>query len=282
MGRRIASLLTVLMTTGCLSSTAFAQAQPWGVSEYAMEKRQVPGIGFLDPAQTLMCKAMVSPIDGTFATELIEQGDSLGFLVDNESDVPVSVIFETRDLSGELQGALVTRVGAESSRRLSLQFWTDMRSPVSMVTQVRVMPLKPTDDISVIVAQQKITECSAGPDAGGQVMDCSVNTCSLRGVDPDLQGGTGDEVEPGQGTGPHGPHGPDAGNPGEEMPGQGTGPHGPHLPDPGPSLPGAEMPGGLPGTDGTGPHGPHLSELPTGLEDVGVGESPMSQAPVDE
>lgn len=272
------SLLTVLMTAACCSAPAFAQEASWGVSDRPLEKRNLPGIGFLDPEQTLMCKTMVSPVQGSFAPELVGQGEGFGFLVENESEVAVSVMLETRDASGELQGILITRVGPQSVHRLSLHFWTGSRSAVSMTTQVRVKALQDTDDISVLVGQQKVVSCSEGPDASGQVMDCSAQECSLRPIDPDLQGD--DPVDPGQeGTGSHGPHGPGqegTGSHGPHGPGQeGTGSHGPHQP--GTETPGAEMPG-VPG-DGTGPHGPHLAGPISLPEDPDAEQGQMSQEP---
>lgn len=275
------SLATVALVVGCLCTPAFAQQQdsggvsehalekrnmpgegPWGVSEHALEKRDMPGVGFLDPARYVMCQAIVSPVDGTFAPVLAEQGESLGFVIDNDSEVPVSVVLETRDEHGKLQGALFTRLGASTVRRLGLSVWPEAASSATLSTVVRVMPLRAAQEISVVVGQQKVS--GTRPELSGQILACSAQECALRSEEP---GGQEPNSKPT--TGPHGPHHPGAGQP-ETPPESSTGPHGPHLP-------GAEMPGGLPDA-GIGPHGPHNSNEP-GTPQTDVGEETGGQEP---
>lgn len=251
------------LVAACFCAPAFAQEEVArvGVSKRALEMRMLPGIGFLEPQDILMCQALVGPVVGTFAPEEIEPGKGFGFVVGNSSEVPVTVTFETRDAEGTLQGALVTQVGPASVRRLSLLFWTD--TSVGMSTQVRITPLQDTADLNVVVGQEKIVEATDAPGASGQVMDCSAQGCTLRVVDPGLEGPNPDGPQPSDPSGLPGAEMPDG------IPGQGTGPHGPHVVNPGDEQ-GAAMPDGFPAEGGTGPHGPHRA-----------GAKPVQEQPAD-
>lgn len=267
---RLVSLLSTLAVTGCFCTSALVHAQSVGVSERAAEMWKVPGVGFLSPDDALMCKAMVSPVAANFEGVAIEQGEGFDFLVANDSEVPVSVVFETRDEQGRLQGALMTHVGPEASRLLTLHFWSGELGPdQKLQTRVRVMALRGSDDISVVAVQRVVAD--DGTRRGvGQVMYCSEQGCSLRRLSTGLQGGSPQTPDaPAQPA-------PDANTP-SKAPGQAIGPHGPHIVNP---DVGAAPPINFPGL-GIGPHGPHPAganeDWVKQLEDGDQGQDPTSQ-----
>lgn len=227
------SLLTILMSAASFCPSAFAQNKPWGVSARALEKLDMPGIGFLEPEQIMMCRAIVSPFDGVFAPVVLEQGESLGFVIENNSDVPVSVVVEARDAAGEVQGSLFTQLGVASVRHLGLSVWLDAVGPANLTTYVRVMPLRAGQSIGVVVGQQKVA--GARPDLSGQVLDCSAEACSLREVAPEELGSSGsttgsDGSDNPEGEEPDPPQNSGDETPSDELPDDAAeiGPHGPH------------------------------------------------------
>lgn len=222
MRRPIVSLLAAFTLAGCFcTSAAQAQTLGVGVSKRAMERRLVDGIGLLTPDEFMMCKAVVSPVDGSFAPVPVAQGEGFDFIVSNDAEVPVSVVLESRDPDGELQGALLVKIGPEDVRRLTLHFWSEAQSSaLEMSTYLRVMPYRGSDDISVTVSQQKADVDGATEAKEGQVMDCSGQGCSLRKPFPGAQSSSEENSTPSNpdsdlsdpdqgevaGIGPHGPH----------------------------------------------------------------------------
>lgn len=248
------SLITFVASATCLftaSNEALAQerfsAKRVQIGERAL--RPAPAARQLSvlasKKENSVCQAIMSPQDGVFPAVSLSNGEGFEYELENESEGAVIVSLEVRDAQGQSQGNLNVTLPALASRRLGLSFWNDAlsESGTPMQTTVRVHSTDEGADLSLVVAQRKISSAGQG---SSYTMDCIADGCTLRSIysvnetselaaknvaEPET-GGPGDKPSGGPSEPPTDPDEPDDPNDNEDKnlptPGPGTGPHGPH------------------------------------------------------